>query len=224
MPPGFLPRLVYLIRIVVAVPAFLTCAPFLNPQDPPQRIGRRWQFDWCTSGEFTIQVGQEQMRCLGEATRRAVEKSGRRALLLASNSLSHRHFTVEPPIPEDMSHERIYHHGQYLWDMHVLDLLVMVPVRMQQVALDQLVLIREDYRRFAVPSDPVLLAKHDHPVGHFLDNIEIVRGRDDCFPLASELTVEIEEAADAARVQALRRLVHQPDLGPRRFSQPAQYS
>ena len=70
---------------------------------------------------FSSDVGQEQMLALGEATRRAVEKSGRRAVLLASNSLSHRHFTVEPPIPEDMSHEHSYHHGQYLWDMRMLD-------------------------------------------------------------------------------------------------------
>lgn len=70
---------------------------------------------------FGNDVGQEQMIALGEATRRAVEKSGRRAILLASNSLSHRHFTVEPTTPEDMSHEHIYHHGQYLWDMRVLE-------------------------------------------------------------------------------------------------------
>lgn len=72
---------------------------------------------------FSNEVGQEQMVALGEATRRAIERSGRRAVLLASNSLSHRHFTEEPPIPEDMSHEHSYHHGQYLWDMRVLDLM-----------------------------------------------------------------------------------------------------
>ena len=72
---------------------------------------------------FSNEVGQEQMFALGEATRRAVEQSGRRAVLLASNSLSHRHFTVEPEVPEDMSHEHVYHHGQYLWDMHVIDLM-----------------------------------------------------------------------------------------------------
>jgi 2-aminophenol/2-amino-5-chlorophenol 1,6-dioxygenase subunit beta len=72
---------------------------------------------------FSNEVGQEQMFALGEATRRAVELSGRRAVLLASNSLSHRHFTVEPEVPEDMSHEHVYHHGQYLWDMHMLDLM-----------------------------------------------------------------------------------------------------
>src|ERR1051326_146688 len=72
---------------------------------------------------FSNEVGQEQMVALGAATRRAGERTGRRAITRASNSLSHRHFTEEPPIPEDMSHEHIYHHGQYLWDMHVLDLM-----------------------------------------------------------------------------------------------------
>ncbi len=72
---------------------------------------------------FSNEVGQEQMKKLGEVTRRAVERSGRRAVLLASNSLSHRHFVSEPEIPEDMSFEHIYHHGQYLWDMEVLKMM-----------------------------------------------------------------------------------------------------
>ena len=44
-------------------------------------------------------------------------------MLLSSNSLSHRHFTEEPAVPEDMTHEHPYHHGQYLWDMRVLELM-----------------------------------------------------------------------------------------------------
>ena len=72
---------------------------------------------------FSNDVGQREFCKLGEATRKAIEKSGRRAVLLASNSLSHRHFTSEPPIPEDMSHEHIYHHGQYLWDMRMIELM-----------------------------------------------------------------------------------------------------
>ena len=72
---------------------------------------------------FSNDVGQEEMITLGEATRRAIEATGRRALLLSSNSLSHRHFTEEAALPEDMSKEHIYHHGQYLWDMHVLELM-----------------------------------------------------------------------------------------------------
>lgn len=72
---------------------------------------------------FSNEVGQEQMMLLGKSTREAIEKTGRRAVLLASNSMSHRHFTTESEIPEDMSHEHIYHHGQYLWDMRMLDLM-----------------------------------------------------------------------------------------------------
>jgi 2-aminophenol/2-amino-5-chlorophenol 1,6-dioxygenase beta subunit len=70
---------------------------------------------------FGNDVGQEQMIALGQATRRAIEKTGRRAVLLASSSLSHRHFTEEAETPEDMSNEHIYHHGNYLWDMRMLD-------------------------------------------------------------------------------------------------------
>ena len=72
---------------------------------------------------FSNEVGQEEMKKLGEATARAIERSGKKAVLLASNSLSHRHFTTEPEIPEDMSYEHIYHHGQYLWDMEVLKMM-----------------------------------------------------------------------------------------------------
>jgi 2-aminophenol/2-amino-5-chlorophenol 1,6-dioxygenase beta subunit len=72
---------------------------------------------------WSNEVGDEQMIALGQATRRAVEKSGKRAVLLASCSLSHRHFVEESDVPEDMSREHIYHHGQYLWDMRVLDLM-----------------------------------------------------------------------------------------------------
>ncbi len=72
---------------------------------------------------FSNEVGQKQMMLLGEATRIAIEKSGKKAVLLASNSLSHRHFTKENEIPEDMSGEHIYNHAQYLWDMQLLDLM-----------------------------------------------------------------------------------------------------
>lgn len=72
---------------------------------------------------FSNDVGQEQMLALGKATLEAIEDSGKRALLLASNSISHRHFTREPPLPEDMTFEHIYHHGQYQWDMHAIRLM-----------------------------------------------------------------------------------------------------
>jgi 2-aminophenol/2-amino-5-chlorophenol 1,6-dioxygenase beta subunit len=66
---------------------------------------------------------QEQAKTLGEATRQAIEASGKRALLLASNSLSHRHFTTESDVPEDMSKEHIYNHHQYLWDMKMIEMM-----------------------------------------------------------------------------------------------------
>lgn len=66
---------------------------------------------------------QNHALTLGRATRAAVAASGKRVVLLASNSLSHRHFTAEPEIPEDMSREHIYHHGQYLWDMQIVELM-----------------------------------------------------------------------------------------------------
>jgi 2-aminophenol/2-amino-5-chlorophenol 1,6-dioxygenase beta subunit len=72
---------------------------------------------------FSIEVMQANMLKLGKATRTAVEASGKRALLLSSNSLSHRHFTEEPEVPEDMSQEHITNHNQYLWDMKMIELM-----------------------------------------------------------------------------------------------------
>lgn len=76
-----------------------------------------------SSAYYNVDVMQEKMIALGQATKTAIEKSGKRAVLLASNSLSHRHFTNEPPVPEDMSHEHIYNHSQYLWDMKMIELM-----------------------------------------------------------------------------------------------------
>jgi 2-aminophenol/2-amino-5-chlorophenol 1,6-dioxygenase beta subunit len=72
---------------------------------------------------FSNEVGQKQMMILGEATRAAIEKSGKRCVLLASNSMSHRHFVHEGEIPEDMSYEHVYNHAQYLWDMKLLKMM-----------------------------------------------------------------------------------------------------
>lgn len=72
---------------------------------------------------FSMDVLQAMMVKLGRATRTAVEASGRRAVLLSSNSLSHRHFTKEPEVPEDMSREHIHNFNQYLWDMKMIDLM-----------------------------------------------------------------------------------------------------
>lgn len=72
---------------------------------------------------FSHEYAQDQMIKLGQATRRAIEKTGRRAILAASNTLSHLHFDREPEIPEDMSRETVYSFDQYLWDMKIIDLL-----------------------------------------------------------------------------------------------------
>ena len=69
---------------------------------------------------YSVEVMREQAIALGRATRAAIEASGKRAVLLSSNSLSHRHFTSEGDLPEDMSREHITHHGLYLWDMKLI--------------------------------------------------------------------------------------------------------
>jgi len=72
---------------------------------------------------FSDVYGMDEMSKLGQASQAAIAKSGKRAVLLASNSLSHRHFTREPEPAEDMTHEHIYDYGHYLWDMKVLRLM-----------------------------------------------------------------------------------------------------
>lgn len=72
---------------------------------------------------FNLEVMNTLFTKLGVATREAINESGKRAVLLASNSLSHRHFTVEPEVPEDMSKEHITSHALYLWDMRMLELM-----------------------------------------------------------------------------------------------------
>jgi 2-aminophenol/2-amino-5-chlorophenol 1,6-dioxygenase subunit beta len=68
-------------------------------------------------------IGQEQMIKLGRATARAIQKTGRRAVLAASNTLSHLHFDREPDLVEDMNKEVIFNNDQYQWDMRVLELM-----------------------------------------------------------------------------------------------------
>ena len=52
---------------------------------------------------YSVEVMQEMMMELGRVTREAILESGKKVVVLASNSLSHRHFTTESEIPEDMS-------------------------------------------------------------------------------------------------------------------------
>jgi len=113
-----------LVTQVMRNPAFrvdygtIVCCHMVNPawDKPIVSISSNRAYHY-----FSNEVGDAEMLALGRATRRAVEASGRRAVLLASNSLSHRHFVTEPQLPEDMSHEHIHHHGQYLWDMRMIE-------------------------------------------------------------------------------------------------------
>jgi 2-aminophenol/2-amino-5-chlorophenol 1,6-dioxygenase beta subunit len=72
---------------------------------------------------YSTRVGQDEMIKLGRATARAIQKTGRRAVLAASNTLSHFHFDREPELPEDMSKEHILTNEQYQWDMRLLNLM-----------------------------------------------------------------------------------------------------
>ncbi len=78
---------------------------------------------------FYSSASLQQMETLGEATRRAVERTGRRAVVLGSNSLSHLHWDVEPDVPEDMSREHPYNDAQYKGDMTLLDAVRRGPTR-----------------------------------------------------------------------------------------------
>ncbi len=69
---------------------------------------------------FYSDAALDDMEVLGAATARAIERTGRRAVLLASNSLSHLHWDTEPALPEDMSVERPFTHEQYAGDMALL--------------------------------------------------------------------------------------------------------
>ena len=71
---------------------------------------------------YSNEVMVEQAKALGEACMRAIEKSGKKVVLVSSHSLSHRHFVTESPLPEDMSREHIYNHSQYVWDMKIIDM------------------------------------------------------------------------------------------------------
>lgn len=76
-----------------------------------------------THYDYSNEAGELEMLALGAATREAVEKSGKKAVLLASTSLSHRHFTSEADDPEDPQHESIYNNNQAAWDEHILGLI-----------------------------------------------------------------------------------------------------
>ena len=72
---------------------------------------------------YSVEVMNEQATALGKACLKAIEESDKKVVLVASHSLSHRHFVEESPLPEDMSREHIYNHSQYVWDMKLVDLM-----------------------------------------------------------------------------------------------------
>ncbi len=72
---------------------------------------------------LSTEEGLDEMDLLGKATREAIAETGRRAVLLASNTLSHWHFHEEPDLPEDMTQERPASRRGYEWDMRIIDLL-----------------------------------------------------------------------------------------------------
>ena len=76
-----------------------------------------------SSAYMNFDVTQELMFKLAKATKKAVEDSGKKAVLIASHSLSHRHFVTEEALPEDMSKEHIENHSQYIWDMKMIELM-----------------------------------------------------------------------------------------------------
>jgi len=76
-----------------------------------------------TSFDYSNEAGDQEMLALGLATKEAIEATGRRALCLASNSLSHRHFTEEPVDPEDPAFEHVYNANQSAWDKRILTLM-----------------------------------------------------------------------------------------------------
>ena len=72
---------------------------------------------------LSTEEGLGEMETLGNATRQAIERTGRRAVLLASVTMSHLHFREEPNVPEDMSHERPFSMDAYQWDMKMIELM-----------------------------------------------------------------------------------------------------
>ena len=70
-----------------------------------------------------MEEGLEEMDTLGKATAKAIAATGRRAVLLASNTFCHLHFSKEPVPPEDMSQEHPETFDGYLWDMRMIELL-----------------------------------------------------------------------------------------------------
>ena len=98
----------------------ITCLHMMRPQWDIPVVGLSANN---TPYYLNTKEGLSEMDLLGKATREAIRKSGRRAVLLASNTLSHWHFHEEPAIPEDMSKEHPQTYEGYKWDMRMIELM-----------------------------------------------------------------------------------------------------
>jgi hypothetical protein len=98
--------------------------------------------------------------------------------------------------------------------MHMLrfSFVVLVPMLVNQIALDQSIIVSQHVARRAFPANLMLLAEHHHPDGDFLDDVLVVRRRDDCLALLRQLADEIDQAALTARIKRRRRLIEQPNV------------
>jgi 2-aminophenol/2-amino-5-chlorophenol 1,6-dioxygenase beta subunit len=112
---------------------------------------------------FDDRTGQQEMLRLGRATRRAIEKTGRRAVLAASNTLSHLHFSEEPnpALPEDMSREHVMSQAQYEWDMRIIELLK--AGRVQDYLATEAEFVREAFAEVKAGSLAWMLAAMEFP-------------------------------------------------------------
>lgn len=72
---------------------------------------------------LSTEEGMGEMDLLGKATRKAIDLTGRKAVLLASVTMSHLHYREEPDLPEDMHHEAPFNHEAYRWDMRMIELM-----------------------------------------------------------------------------------------------------
>lgn len=108
-----------------------------------------------------LNTGVEQMETLGKATRRAIEKSGKRAVLLCSNTFSHYHFHEEPEIPEDMSREHPQSYQGYQWDMRMIELMRKGEVREVMRLFPQWV--EEAFAEVKSGAFPWMIAAMDYP-------------------------------------------------------------
>lgn len=86
---------------------------------------------------FYAEAALDQMEVLGRATREAIGRTGRRAILLASNSLSHLHFDWETELPEDMGREYPYNNDQYRADMTLLEKVRSEPTSVLRTAIPE---------------------------------------------------------------------------------------